>query len=101
LPAPVPSGPWSTAAAPHSRRSNPPVSCSLPGAGLLFPFRSSWILQVCRKTSDYTICFTPSRSLVSSGKAAELLGISRLEFIQRTSDVGIPYFRFTEDEWQA
>jgi predicted HTH domain antitoxin len=41
------------------------------------------------------------RSLVSSGKAAELLGISRLEFIQRASELGIPYFRFTEDEWQA
>jgi predicted HTH domain antitoxin len=36
------------------------------------------------------------RSLVSSGKAAELLGIPRLEFIQRTSELGIPYFRFTE-----
>ena len=41
------------------------------------------------------------RSLVSSGKAAELLGVSRLEFIQRTWELGIPYFRFTEDEWQA
>jgi predicted HTH domain antitoxin len=41
------------------------------------------------------------RSLVSSGKAAELLAIPRLEFIQRASELGIPYFRFTEDEWQA
>jgi predicted HTH domain antitoxin len=41
------------------------------------------------------------RSLVSSGKAAELLGVFRLEFIQRTAELGIPYFRFTEDEWQA
>jgi predicted HTH domain antitoxin len=41
------------------------------------------------------------RSLVASGKAAELLGIPRLEFIQRTSELGIPYFRFAEDEWQA
>ena len=41
------------------------------------------------------------RGLVSSGKAAELLGISRLEFIQRASELGIPYFRFTEDEWRA
>ena len=41
------------------------------------------------------------RSLVSSGKAAELLGIPRLDFIQRTSELGIPYFRFTEEEWQA
>src|SRR5271157_5020787 len=41
------------------------------------------------------------RSLVSSGKAAELLGIPRLEFIQHASELGIPYFRFTEEEWQA
>ena len=41
------------------------------------------------------------RGLVSSGKGAELLGISRLDFIQRTSDAGIPYFRFTDEEWQA
>jgi predicted HTH domain antitoxin len=41
------------------------------------------------------------RSLISSGKAAALLGMSRLDFIQRASDLGIPYFRFTEDDWQA
>ena len=41
------------------------------------------------------------RSLISSGKAAALLGIARLDFIQRASELGIPYFRFTEDEWQA
>jgi predicted HTH domain antitoxin len=41
------------------------------------------------------------RSLVSSGKAAELLGIPRLVFTQRASESGIPYFRFTEEEWQA
>ncbi len=41
------------------------------------------------------------RSLISSGKAASLLGIARLDFIQRASELGIPYFRFTEDEWQA
>jgi predicted HTH domain antitoxin len=41
------------------------------------------------------------RSLISSGKAAELLGVQRLEFIQRASELGIPYFRFTDDEWQA
>ena len=41
------------------------------------------------------------RNLVSSGKAAELLGVPGLEFIQRTSELGIPYFCFTEDEWQA
>jgi predicted HTH domain antitoxin len=41
------------------------------------------------------------RSLVSSGKAAELPEVPSPEFIQRPSQLGIPYFRFTEDEWQA
>ena len=41
------------------------------------------------------------RGVISSGKAAALLGVARLEFIQRASDLGIPYFRFTEDEWRA
>lgn len=41
------------------------------------------------------------RNHISSGKAAALLGIRRLDFIQRASELGIPYFRFTEDEWQA
>lgn len=40
------------------------------------------------------------RSLISSGRAATLLGLHRLDFIQRASELGIPYFRFTEDEWQ-
>jgi len=41
------------------------------------------------------------RNLISSGKAAALLGVPRLDFIQRASELGVPYFRFTEDEWQA
>ena len=41
------------------------------------------------------------RNLISSGKAAALLSVSRLEFIQHASELGIPYFRFSEDEWQA
>lgn len=41
------------------------------------------------------------RGLVSSGKAAELLGMSRLELIQHASRLGIPYLRFTEEEWKA
>jgi predicted HTH domain antitoxin len=41
------------------------------------------------------------RNLISSGRAAALLGVPRLDFIQRASELGVPYFRFTEDEWQA
>jgi predicted HTH domain antitoxin len=41
------------------------------------------------------------REVISSGKAAALLGMARLDFIRRASELGIPYFRFTDDEWQA
>jgi len=41
------------------------------------------------------------RGTISSGKAAELLGTSRLDFIQHASRLGIPFFEMTADEWQA
>jgi predicted HTH domain antitoxin len=37
---------------------------------------------------------------ISSGKAAELLGISRVVFIDRASRAGIPYLDMTPDEWR-
>jgi predicted HTH domain antitoxin len=40
------------------------------------------------------------RGTISSGKAAQLLGMSRVEFIQHASRLGIPYFTMTEDEWK-
>lgn len=39
------------------------------------------------------------RGMISSGKAAELLGMSRWEFIRHASYLGIPYFMMTPDEW--
>ena len=39
------------------------------------------------------------RGTVSSGKAAELLGMARLEFIRYASRLGIAFFDLTEDEW--
>jgi predicted HTH domain antitoxin len=41
------------------------------------------------------------RGTISSGKAAELLGMSRWEFIHHASHLGIPYFAMMEDEWEA
>jgi predicted HTH domain antitoxin len=38
---------------------------------------------------------------ISSGKAAELLGMSRVAFIQYASNLGVPFFDMTEAEWQA
>lgn len=41
------------------------------------------------------------RGTISSGKAANLLGMSRVDFIQHASRLGIPFFDMTEDEWAA
>lgn len=41
------------------------------------------------------------RGSISSGKAAELLGLKRLEFIQHASHLGLPFFDMTPDEWAA
>lgn len=41
------------------------------------------------------------RGTISSGKAAELLGMSRWEFVRYASRLGIAFFDMTEDEWQA
>jgi predicted HTH domain antitoxin len=38
---------------------------------------------------------------ISSGKAAELLGVPRVGFITYASKLGIPFFDMTDEEWQA
>jgi len=65
--------------------------------GLLTPLGAP-IGQTAR---EMIACELYRRGLISSGKGAELMGIPRLEFIQRTSDLGIPYLRFTDEEWQT
>ncbi len=41
------------------------------------------------------------RGTISSGKAAEVLGMRRLEFIQHAGRLGLPFFDMTEEEWAA
>lgn len=41
------------------------------------------------------------RGSISSGKAGELLGMPRIDFIKHASGLGIPFFDMTEDEWEA
>jgi hypothetical protein len=41
------------------------------------------------------------RGAISGGKAAPLLGMSRVEFIRYASGLGIPYFTMTDDEWKS
>ena len=39
------------------------------------------------------------RRLISSGKAGELLGMTRRDFVGHASHLGIPYYDMSEDEW--
>lgn len=39
------------------------------------------------------------RGTVSSGKAAELLQMTRWQFIQHASDLGIPFYALADAEW--
>ena len=41
------------------------------------------------------------RGTISSGKAAELLGMPREAFIVHASRLGIPFFDMTPGEWEA
>lgn len=41
------------------------------------------------------------RGVISSGKAAELMNMERLEFVHYASRLGIAFFDMTEDEWKA
>jgi predicted HTH domain antitoxin len=41
------------------------------------------------------------RSLISSGKAAQLLKVSRADFLKHASQLGIPYFNMTAEALEA
>ena len=41
------------------------------------------------------------RGTISSGKAGELLGMPRFDFVKFAGKLGIPFFRMDEHEWQA
>jgi predicted HTH domain antitoxin len=39
------------------------------------------------------------RGRIAAGKAAELLGMGRSDFLRVASRVGVPYFEMTTQEW--
>ena len=41
------------------------------------------------------------RRNISSGKAAELLGMKRVDFIAYSGELGIPFFDYSAEQWQA
>ena len=55
--------------------------------------------QPVEKTAREMIVFELyRRNLISSGKAAELLEIGKLDYIRRASDLKIPFFDLNDDE---
>jgi predicted HTH domain antitoxin len=40
------------------------------------------------------------RGRISSGKACELLGLERMAFVHRASELGVPVYLTTEEEWE-
>jgi predicted HTH domain antitoxin len=41
------------------------------------------------------------RGTISTGKACSLLGVSRVGFARRASELGIPYFLMTKQDWES
>lgn len=50
------------------------------------------------KLKEYLVLELYRRREISSGKAAELLGMERFEFARYASRIGIPYFDLDEQE---
>lgn len=54
--------------------------------------------DVPRKLKELAILELYRRKEISSGKAAQLLGMERFEFIRYASHLGIPFFDITKKE---
>ncbi len=50
------------------------------------------------KLKEYLVLEMYRRREISSGKAAELLGMARFEFVRYASRVGIPFFDLDQQE---
>jgi len=40
------------------------------------------------------------RGKISSGRACELLGLERMDFMKRAAELGVPVYLTTEEEWE-
>jgi predicted HTH domain antitoxin len=53
-----------------------------------------------RAAREFIVLESYRRGAISSGKAAQLLGMLRVEFIQYASRLGIAYYTMADDEWK-
>ncbi|MBW8050962.1 MAG: UPF0175 family protein [Cytophagales bacterium] len=72
------------------------ITIELP-ASLLSVFSKKHI-SPSRKVKELTILELYREGEISSGKAADLLGMDRFEFIRYASRLGIPFLDITNDE---
>jgi predicted HTH domain antitoxin len=54
-----------------------------------------------RAARELTVLELYRRRTISSGKAAELLGLSRCDFISYASGLGIPFFALSQVDWET
>ena len=54
--------------------------------------------DISKRLKELSVLELYRRKEVSSGKAAELLGMERFEFVRHASRVGIPFFDLTKKE---
>jgi predicted HTH domain antitoxin len=55
--------------------------------------------QAAATAREYIVLGLFQEERISGGKAAELLGLTRLGFVALLARKGIPYFRLTADDW--
>jgi len=55
--------------------------------------------QAAAAAREYIVLGLFQEDRISGGKAAEMLGLTRMGFISLLARKGIPYFRLTSDEW--
>jgi predicted HTH domain antitoxin len=58
-------------------------------------------LPIEKVTREAIVLELYRRADISSGKAAELLGMGRIEFIKASGDLGIPFIRMSPEELEA
>ena len=56
--------------------------------------------SLSEKAAELIVLELYRRGDISVGKAAQLLHMDRLEFIRHSGSLGIPYFRYTKEEWE-
>ncbi len=57
-------------------------------------------LSLARSARELMVLELFRRGTLTSGRAAQLLGMDRWDFVRHASHLGIAYFALTEQEWQ-